>query len=81
MFLAIMPWPLSLQQGTNLYLAVVHILDKQFGFPFAPKRDPMPTYCLIDKHVEFNREDNEYNNPVVVAGLTTLMPNMWNTLA
>jgi hypothetical protein len=30
------------QQDANLYLAVVHIWDKLYGFPFVPRRDPMP---------------------------------------
>ena len=56
-----------IQQATNLYLAVVHIWDKQFGFPFVPKRDPMPRDCMIDdstfgvEQADFDAEQNDDN--------------------
>ncbi len=59
-----------IQQNTNLYLAVVHIWDKQFGFPFVPKRDPMPVDCMIDtpaafavEQVDFDGEQNDNTAP------------------
>ncbi len=65
---------LYMQQDANLYLAVVHIWDKLYGFPFVPRRDSMPDDCMIDDPVEFEyeeEEDNGNNNPV----LRTLLPS------
>ncbi len=42
------------QHDANLYLAVVHIWDKQYGFPFVPRRDPMPDHCMIDELLILN---------------------------
>ena len=38
------------QQDANLYLVVVHIWDKLYGYPFVPRprRDLMPDNCMID---------------------------------
>ncbi len=68
------------QQSCNLYLAVVDIWDKQFGFPFVPRRDPMPDNCMIDDIVNFKGgEENEDNIPEEVqARLTIPLPTRKN---
>jgi hypothetical protein len=69
------------QHLSHLYLAVVHIWDKQFGFPFVPKRDPMSDDCMIDDIVEFpGGEENEDNltEEVQAAGYTTPLPTRNN---
>jgi hypothetical protein len=48
-----------MRQDFNLYLAVVHIWDKLYGFPFVPRRDPLPEECMIDDPVDFEYEENE----------------------
>jgi hypothetical protein len=59
------------QQDANLYLAMIHIWDKLYGFPFVPRtrRDPMPDKCMIDDPVDFEYEEEEEddctNNPVL----------------
>ena len=58
-----------IQQATNLYLTVVHIWDKQVGFPFVPKRDPMPVDCMIDdpafdvEQGDFDGDQNDNTAP------------------
>ncbi len=47
------------QQDANLYLAVVHIWDKLYGFPFVPRRDPMLDECMIDDPIDFEYEEEE----------------------
>jgi hypothetical protein len=62
---------------SHLYLAVVHIWDKQFGFPFVLKMDPMPDDCMIDDIVEFGGgEENEDNltDEVQAARYMTSLP-------
>jgi hypothetical protein len=34
-------------ENANLYLVVVHIRDKLYGFPFVQRRDPMPALSLL----------------------------------
>ncbi len=57
------------QQDANLYLTVVHIWDKLYGFLFVPTRDPMPDKCMIDDPVDFEYEEEEEDdcnsNPVL----------------
>ncbi len=47
----------NIKQTCNLYLAVVHIWDKHFGFPFVPKKDPMPGKCMIHNLVDYGDEE------------------------
>jgi hypothetical protein len=65
------------QQACNIYLVVVHIWDKQFEFPFVPKKDPMPDNCMIDDIVDFgDGEENADNDPREVQGFTTPLPTI-----
>ncbi len=53
------------QQASNLYLVVVNIWDKQFGFPFVQRKDPMLNNCMINDTFDF-KEGNEDDDPVDV---------------
>ena len=62
------------QQASNLYLAVVHIWDKLYGFPFVPRRDPMPEDCTIDNIVDFECENEDDEDNTSNAVLRTSLP-------
>ncbi len=69
------------QHLSHLYLAVVHIWDKQFGFPFVPNMDPMPGNCMIDDVIEFaGREENQHNltEEMQAVGYMTPLPTRYN---
>jgi hypothetical protein len=65
---------LYMQQASNLYLAVVHIWDKIYGFPLVPQRDPMSDHCMIDDPIGVLEYDwgsaidgaNEDSSPIVL---------------
>jgi len=46
------------QQASGSYLAVVHIWDKNYGFPLVSRRDPMPDHCMIDDTIDGANEDS-----------------------
>jgi hypothetical protein len=69
------------QHLSHLYLTVVHIWDKQFGFPFVSKMDPMPDDCMIDDVIDFaGGEENQHNltEEMQAAGYTTPLPTRNN---
>ncbi len=57
------------QQDANLHLAVIRIWDNLYGFPFVPRRDPMPDDCMIDDPIDFEygkeQDDDRNSNPVL----------------
>ena len=41
-------------QPSNIYLSVVHMWDKDCGFPFVSVKDPLPLDCSIDDRLNFD---------------------------
>ncbi len=60
---------LYMQQDANSYLLAVHIWNKLYGFPFFPRRVPMPDDCMVDDPLDFEygkeEEDDCNSNPVL----------------
>jgi hypothetical protein len=47
------------QQASLIYLTVVHMWDKMYGFPFVSVKDTLPLECAIDSCFDFDTE-NEF---------------------
>ena len=49
-------------QSAHIYLSVVHIWDKQFGFPFVSFKDPLPLECAIDSSFDVSGIGDDFDD-------------------
>ena len=55
-------------QPARIYLSVVYIWDKQYGFPLVTQKATVPAYAAIDDDVVFGNSDNSHDDDEPVGG-------------
>ena len=56
------------QQASLIYLTVVHMWDKMYGFPFVSAKNSLPLECAIDPDFNFDMDD-EFGISEVESGI------------
>ena len=46
----------------RIYLSVVYICDKQYGFPLVTQKNTVPAYAAIDDNCLFGNGNNGYDD-------------------